>query len=69
MSAALWAALILYWDSNSARSLSISALSPNPFSMTFAPTPAKARAMPRPMPLVEPVTSATLLERFIVREL
>ena len=31
--------------------------------ITSAPCSANARAMPNPMPLVEPVTSATLLER------
>ena len=32
---------------------------PNPFSMTSAPSRASACAMPRPIPLVDPVTSAT----------
>ena len=40
------------------RSFSIAALSPKPLMVTLAPCSASARAMPRPMPEVEPVTSA-----------
>ena len=36
------------------------AASPKPFSTMSAPWPASALAMPRPMPLVDPVTIATL---------
>jgi hypothetical protein len=42
-------------DAMSWRSFSISAASPKPLSMA-----ASLRAMPRPTPLVEPVTTATL---------
>jgi hypothetical protein len=42
----------------SARVNSISSALPKPLSMTSAPCAANARAMPRPMPLVEPVTMA-----------
>src|SRR4029450_11282962 len=41
------------------RSFSTSAGAPLPSTM-LAPAPAKARAYARPMPLVEPVTTATL---------
>ena len=41
-----------------ARSFSIADASPKPFNMTSQPAAASARAMPRPMPLVEPVTIA-----------
>src|SRR5271169_5094904 len=40
------------------RSFSIASLSPKPLMVILAPCPAKARAMARPMPEVEPVTSA-----------
>src|SRR5579862_3394986 len=40
------------------RSFSIAALSPNPLIVRFAPCAASARAIARPMPDVEPVTSA-----------
>ena len=43
--------------------ISISA-SPKPLSITLAPSAASARAMARPMPEVDPVTSATLPRRF-----
>src|SRR5215469_4937708 len=46
-------------------SFSISALSPKPLSMIAQPSAARARATPRPMPLVEPVTTATLLLRLM----
>src|SRR5271165_291495 len=46
-----------------ARSASICAASPKPFSMTSAPSAASARATPSPIPLVDPVTSATLPAR------
>ena len=39
--------------------------SPNPFRAISAPSAASARAMPSPMPLVEPVTSATCLLRLM----
>src|SRR5580700_5300697 len=42
------------------RSFSIASLSPKPLITTFAPSWAKVRARERPMPLVEPVTRATL---------
>src|SRR5258708_30737030 len=41
-----------------ARSFSIAAASPKPLMTTLAPSLAKARAIARPMPLVEPVTMA-----------
>src|SRR6187455_176223 len=41
-----------------ARSCSIAEASPKPFSMMLQPASARVRAMPRPMPLVEPVTTA-----------
>jgi hypothetical protein len=44
----------------SARSASIAAASPKPFSMTLQPAAANASAMAWPMPLVEPVTRADL---------
>jgi hypothetical protein len=34
--------------------------SPKPFSITLHPAPASARAMPSPIPLVEPVMIAAL---------
>src|SRR5689334_6039362 len=43
-----------------ARSFSIAAASPKPLMTTLAPAPAILRAMARPMPLVEPVTTAVL---------
>ena len=43
----------------SSRIAAICVLSPKPFSITGMPCAANARAMPRPMPLVEPVTMAT----------
>jgi hypothetical protein len=46
-------------DPSSWHSRAISSVSPKPLSITFAPSAAKARAMARPMPEVEPVTSAT----------
>jgi len=36
---------------------------PKPFSTTAEPASASARAIPSPMPLVDPVTSDTLLAR------
>ena len=42
------------------RVLAISAATPKPFSTTAEPACASARAIPSPMPLVEPVTSETL---------
>ncbi len=49
-----------------ARNASIAVASPKPLRMTFAPSRANARAMPRPMPLVEPVTSAVFPCNMIV---
>ena len=43
-----------------ARSFSISAAGPKPLIRTLAPSLAKARAMPSPMPEVEPVMTAFL---------
>src|ERR1700679_1301477 len=43
-----------------ARAVSIAVLSPNPLSITLAPSAASARAVASPMPEVEPVTSAVL---------
>src|SRR5690242_18427457 len=45
--------------SMSSRIATISAASPNPFSTISAPCAASDLAMPRPMPLVDPVTTAT----------
>src|SRR5580704_1565577 len=42
------------------RSFSIAAASPKPLMVTLAPSAASARAIARPMPDVEPVTSADL---------
>src|SRR5271169_523787 len=47
------------------RSVSIAALSPKPLMTTSAPSFARARAIARPMPLVEPVTRAWRLARDI----
>src|SRR5688572_22092638 len=41
------------------RRRSISAASPKPLRRMSAPSPARARAIPRPMPEVDPVTTAT----------
>src|SRR5450830_503162 len=46
--------------SSPARSFSMAAASPKPLSMMLAPSCASARAMARPIPEVEPVTSAVL---------
>src|SRR5690606_7963768 len=51
--------------SSSPHKRSISAGSPNPLSTTSAPSAASARATARPMPEVEPVTSARLPARNI----
>ena len=52
------------WYATLTPSAAISALgpsaSPKPFNTMLAPCLAKAFAMPRPMPLVDPVTSAVL---------
>src|SRR5689334_1038584 len=45
---------------------SISSGSPNPLSMMAAPSAARARAMPRPMPLVDPVTRALREARLVM---
>jgi len=42
------------------RSCSMAEGSPKPFNITLHPAPANARAMPRPIPLVEPVMIAVL---------
>src|SRR5687768_5783524 len=56
-----WKNALTPWSRASrARSFSISAASPNPFSITFTPSRASASAIARPMPLVEPVTTALL---------
>src|SRR5688572_24702315 len=44
--------------SSELRSASISSPSPKPFSITLAPSAAKSVAIARPMPLVDPVTTA-----------
>src|SRR6185437_5579597 len=46
--------------SKPARSFSIAAASPKPFSMMLAPSAASARAVASPIPEVEPVTKAVL---------
>ncbi len=46
------------WDQIIA--INLSSASPKPLSTTAEPAAASARAMPSPMPLVEPVTSETL---------
>jgi len=43
--------------------LAISEPTPRPFSTTADPASASARAIPSPMPLVDPVTSETLPAR------
>src|SRR6185312_12393303 len=58
MSAAEYAALMPKLFSRPARSASIAALSPKPLMVTLTPAPASALAMPRPIPEVEPVTTA-----------
>src|SRR3954447_9651893 len=49
-----------YFSASPARSFSIAAASPKPLSTRLPPSAASAVAMPRPMPLVEPVTIAAL---------
>src|SRR5512135_1253968 len=49
------------------RSFSMSAASPKPLMRTLAPSLASARAMPRPMPLVEPVTTAPFDFRIMIK--
>ena len=60
MSAPLKPTFTLNSSARPRRSFSMAAASPKPFSITFAPSAASARAIPSPMPLVEPVTSADL---------
>jgi hypothetical protein len=60
MSAAEWSALTPNSLSIPRRMASISAASPKPLRRTFAPCPARARAIASPIPLVEPVTRAAL---------
>ncbi len=66
MSAPLYATLTPCVATISDRSASICPASPNPFSMISAPAVASARAMPSPIPLVDPVTTATLPFRLMV---
>ena len=66
MSAALWQTFTLYRALSSVISLSIRAWSPKPFSRISARSAASARAMPSPMPLVEPVTNATLPDSMMI---
>src|SRR5215470_11449099 len=58
MSAGEWIALTENSFSMPARSFSIAALSPKPLITMLAPSRAMARAMPSPIPEVEPVTTA-----------
>src|ERR1700733_9293166 len=51
----------------SSRMASISFGSPNPLSMTLAPLAASPRAIPRPIPLVEPVTMADFPDNMCTR--
>jgi hypothetical protein len=44
----------------------MSAAAPKPFSTICTPSAANARAIPRPMPLVEPVTNATFPMRLFM---
>src|SRR6266851_3675017 len=60
ISAGEYATLMRYFSARPARSFSISAWSPKPLSRRLQPCSASAVAMPRPMPLVEPVTMADL---------
>ena len=60
MSAAECTARTLKSRTRSTVVLAMSSGLPKPLSTIAAPCAASARAMPRPMPLVEPVTSATL---------
>jgi len=57
-SAALWLTGAPYADT-SASAASMAALEPKPLRSTAAPCVASVRAMPSPIPLVEPVTTAT----------
>ena len=60
MSAGWQATFMPLSPASSPASLWSAAPSPSPFTITLQPAPAKARAMARPIPLVDPVTSATL---------
>src|SRR5450756_2118004 len=60
MSAGECTALTLKSVSMPERSFSISSGAPMPLSTILAPAPANARAYAKPMPLVEPVTTAVL---------
>lgn len=53
-------------DSIALRLDSISCASPNPFRTMFAPALARVCAIPRPMPLVEPVMIALLLVKSVI---
>src|SRR5690606_30979863 len=55
-----------YFAPSSPQRRSISLPSPKPLSTTSAPSAASARAIARPIPEVEPVTSARLPERNMV---
>jgi hypothetical protein len=56
----LYATLTPALRAMTSRSASIASRSPNPFSITLQPSAAKAWATARPIPLVDPVTSAAL---------
>jgi hypothetical protein len=60
MSADEYSTVTLYSAAIADRNFSICAPSPKPLSMTLQPCAANARAMPRPMPLVDPVTMTDL---------
>jgi hypothetical protein len=60
MSAGEYSALTRNSLAIAARSFSISVTAPKPLISTLAPSLAKARAIPSPIPEVEPVTTAFL---------
>src|SRR3954464_8667326 len=60
MSAPSYTTCTPFFAARSFRSASICAASPKPFNTILAPSTANRVAMPRPMPDVEPVTSAVL---------
>src|ERR1051325_10404565 len=60
ISAAPYTTATLYSEARRVRSCSISLAGPKPLSTMLAPSAANRFAMPRPMPDVEPVTSAVL---------
>ena len=63
MSAGEYVAATPKSTSNEVRTSAISASVPNPFRTMADPASARARAMPKPIPLVEPVTRETFLAR------